>query len=87
MAGPPPMPFIDALNAANVSVELREAIDDLVERKKAAEELDEGAAVPCINDFIDTELARLPAIADSMPVARGNLRELDAFLYDIHPQM
>jgi len=31
-----------------------------VERKKAAEELDEGAAVPTINQFIDAELARLP---------------------------
>ncbi len=86
-AGPPPMPFIDALNAANISEELRGAIDDLVERKKAAEELDEGSAVPCINSFIDTELARLPVVADAMPVARGNLRKLDAFLYDIHSEM
>lgn len=56
-AGPPPMPFVDALNAANIPPDLRAAIDALVERKKAAEELDEGAAVPVINQFIDTELA------------------------------
>ena len=31
-AGPPPMPFMDALNAANLSRELYAAIIDLVER-------------------------------------------------------
>jgi predicted nucleotidyltransferase len=86
-AGPPPMPFIDALNAASLSPELRTAIDALVERKKAAEELDEGAAVPVINQFIDAELARLPAVADAMPDARGSLRELDAFLHEVRDHM
>lgn len=86
-AGPPPMPFMDALKAAGVSDELRAAIDLLVERKKAGEELDEGAAVPCINRFIDAELGRLPAVANSMPEARGSVRDLDAFFYDIRAQM
>lgn len=86
-AGPPPMPFVDALNAAKVSAELRTAIDDLVERKKAAEELDEGVAVPCINRFIDAELARLPAVANSMPEGRGDLSELDAFLHEVRREM
>ena len=81
------MPFVDALNAANVSSDLRAAIDALVERKKAAEELDEGAAVPVINQFIDGELARLPAIAESMPESRGSLRDLDAFLHDVRTEM
>ena len=81
------MPFIDALNAASLSPELRTAIDALVERKKAAEELDEGAAVPVINQFIDAELARLPAVADAMPDARGSLRELDAFLHEVRDHM
>ncbi|MEO6567797.1 MAG: nucleotidyltransferase domain-containing protein [Opitutaceae bacterium] len=40
--------------------DLRAAIDALVERKKAAEEIDEGPAVPIINQFIDTELAACP---------------------------
>jgi predicted nucleotidyltransferase len=86
-AGPPPMPFVDALNAANIAPQLRAEIDALVERKKAAEEIDEGAAVPIINQFIDAELARLPAVADSMPDSRGNLRELDAFLHDVRTEM
>jgi predicted nucleotidyltransferase len=81
------MPFIDALNAANLAPELRAAIDDLVERKKAAEEIDEGPAVPVINEFIDTDLARLPAIANAMPEARGQLSDLDAFLHDVRSEM
>jgi len=86
-AGPPPMPFMDALNAANLSRELYAAIIDLVERKKAAEELDEGAAVPAINRFIDAELARLPAVTEAMPEARGRLGDLDAFLYEVGAEM
>ena len=86
-AGPPPMPFIDALNAANLAPELRAAIDDLVDRKKAAEEIDEGPAIPILNQFIDTELARLPAIANALPEAHGQLSDLDAFLYDVRSEM
>jgi uncharacterized protein len=58
-----------------------------VERKKAAEEIDDGPAVPIINQFIDTELARLPAVADAMPESRGSLRDLDAFLHDVRTEM
>jgi uncharacterized protein len=83
----PPMPFVDALNAANLSPDLRSAIDALVERKKAAEELDEGAAVPIINQFINSELAHLPAVADSLPASRRSLRDLDAFLHDVRTEM
>ena len=86
-AGPPPMPFIDALNAANLPSELRAAVDDLVARKKAAEEIDEGPAIPVINQFIDAELARLPAIANAMPEGRGDIRDLDAFLHDARSEM
>jgi predicted nucleotidyltransferase len=86
-AGPPPMPFIDALNAASLAPELRSAIDDLVERKKAAEEIDEGPAIPLINQFIDTDLARLLTIANSMPEARGQLSDLDAFLHEVRSEM
>lgn len=83
-AGPPPMPFMDALNAATVPPDVHAAVVDLVARKKAAEEIDEGAAVPCINQFIDGELARLKVVADAMPTARGNPRELDAFFHDTY---
>lgn len=58
-----------------------------MKRKKAAEELDKDAAVPVINQFIDAELVRLPAVADSMPESRGSLRDLDAFLHDVRTEM
>jgi hypothetical protein len=40
-----------------------------------------------INHFIDTELARLPAIANALPEARGQLSTLDAFLHDVRSEM
>ena len=40
-----------------------------------------------INQFIDTELARLPAIANALPEARGQLSDLDAFLHDVRSEM
>jgi predicted nucleotidyltransferase len=86
-AGPPPMPFVDVMNAAGLDEELRSELSTLVDRKKAGEELDEGAAVPSINRFIDSELERLPAVADSMPEGRGNVRDLDSFFHDARNQM
>ncbi len=86
-AGPPPMPFLDALTAADVPDELRTALLALVDRKKAGEELDEGAAVPCINQFIDAELLRLPAIAEGMPDGSGKAQSLDEFFCGVRDQM
>lgn len=40
-----------------------------------------------INHFIDTVLARLPAIAHTMPETRGQLSTLDAFLHDVRSEM
>lgn len=81
-AGPPPMPFMDALAAAGLKGALLDAVTGLVAQKKNAVELDEGPAVPCINQFIDAELQRLPEVADSMPEGCGNLRDLDACLHE-----
>lgn len=61
---------------------LHHALLDLVERKKAGHELDEGPAIKCINDFIDAELARLRAVADHMPVGRGEIATLDRLFCD-----
>ena len=86
-AGPPPMPFMEALNAAAIPDELRSELLALVERKKSGEELDEGPAVPCINGFIDSELGRLKTVANTMPEGRGDLRDLDAFFHEARAQM
>lgn len=81
------MPFMDALNGADISDALRAELVTLVNRKKASEELGEGAAVPCINRFIDAELGRLLAVADLMPEGRGSVRDLDALFYESRAQM
>lgn len=75
--GPPPMPFRDVLHAAQVEKDVESALIELMDRKRAGEELDEGTAVPAINRFIDTELWRLKMVADSMPVGKGDVRVLD----------
>lgn len=77
-AGPPPMGFNDVMDGSDIDAELRAALLDLVARKKAGEELDEGPAIPPINRFIDTELWRLRLIADKAAVGRGSLTTLDA---------
>lgn len=37
--------------------------------------------------FINAELARLPAIVNTMPEARGRLSTLDAFLHEVRTEM
>ena len=76
-AGPPPMPFNDVIQSVNPPSDLTGELLALVERKRAGQELDEGPAIACINRFIDTELWRLRAVADTMPVAHGNTEKLD----------
>jgi len=43
--------------------DLRQAIQDLLRRKRAGEELDQGPRIPAISDFLDTEISRLSAKA------------------------
>ena len=43
--------------------DLRQAIQDLLRRKRAGEELDQGPRIPAISDFLDKEISRLSAKA------------------------
>lgn len=78
--GPPPMLFLQVLADVQIDRGVTQALCDLVARKRAAEELDDGAAIPEINRFIDTELWRLPMVAQQMPAPTGNAADLDALL-------
>ena len=80
---PPPMPFNDVLWATQPPGLLREALSLLAENKRKGCELEEGSAIPCINEFIDAELARLPAIAETLPIGCGNPRSLDSLFATI----
>lgn len=49
---------------------LRAAIDDLLARKRAGQELDQGPRIPRVSDFLDHELARLAAAHGEPPETR-----------------
>jgi predicted nucleotidyltransferase len=59
---PVPMEFETLVNAQVDSAEIRTAIDDLLKRKKAGQELDRQPKIEVISNFIDSELARLEKI-------------------------
>lgn len=56
---------------------LRAAIDDLIERKRAGHELDQGPRIPAISDFLDEQVARLSSVNERPPSTRDPNR-LDA---------
>lgn len=53
---------------------------DLIDRKRAGEEMTEAPAVPELNAFIDCELVRLQAVANAMPRREVRAESLNAFL-------
>jgi predicted nucleotidyltransferase len=57
--GPVPMEFARLVQACIDDPDLRTAIDDLVARKQAGAELDEGPRLPTIHGFIEDEFDRL----------------------------
>jgi predicted nucleotidyltransferase len=59
----PPMAFELLLEALLPSGPLRAAIDALLEKKRAAAEIEDGPRVPAISDFLDAELGRMGAAA------------------------
>lgn len=69
--GPVPIEFSRLVEATITEPGVREAIDELTRAKRAGAELDRGARIPAIADFIERELPRLAggagALAGSMP--------------------
>lgn len=80
-AGPPPMEFEEVMAGAGIDQNLAAELRALVERKRAGDELDEGAANPRINQFIDTELWRLRLVADAASPGAGRPEDLDRLFY------
>jgi predicted nucleotidyltransferase len=58
-----PMAFDALVERVVDDFSLVAAIRDLVERKKAGEELDRGPRIPALSDFLDAEIVRLTAKA------------------------
>jgi len=67
----PPVEFARLLDAQLPDGPVREEIDDLLARKKAGEELDEGPRVPLLNRFIEDELARSEVALAARPEDAG----------------
>ena len=59
--------------------DVRQAIHDLLRRKKAGEELDRGPRIPAISDFLATELDRL-SMQKTPPARRTAVDPLDRVL-------
>jgi len=67
--GPVPVALPRLLEAATISTTLRDAIDALIDRKRAGTERDAGPRLPIIHAFIEDELARHDA--RSLPASEG----------------
>jgi hypothetical protein len=59
--GAVPMSFSKKVEELDLPLNLKTAIGDLLERKMAGEELDDGPRIPAISDFLEAELARFRA--------------------------
>ena len=71
-----PMEFSALVERVVEDGDLREAVDALVRRKKAGEELDRGPRMGAISDFLEREIARLSAKRD-LPRIRTSVDALD----------
>ena len=49
-----------------LSGDLLDAVNDLLERKMAGEEIDEGPRIEVINTFLEAEIPRMKSVADSL---------------------
>jgi uncharacterized protein len=72
-----PMEFRRLVQAVVVDPGLRFAIDSLLERKMAGEELDHGPKIPVISEFIEGELARLASAEPQPPSQRPDPEALN----------
>jgi predicted nucleotidyltransferase len=63
-SGSPPVLFDTLVEVILPSGQLKNAVHELLARKKAGGELEEGPRIPAISDYLEKELARL---ADRMP--------------------
>jgi predicted nucleotidyltransferase len=64
IGSPVPMRFADLVEGVLCETVVRDALDDLVARKKSGDELAVAPPVEVLSDFIYRELARLESLAD-----------------------
>jgi len=76
--GPVPMLFAELVEGVLEEAGVRRALDELVARKQAGEELDVAPPVEALTRFIEAELPRLEALNEPDDAA-GEVEELNAF--------
>jgi predicted nucleotidyltransferase len=74
-----PTDFNVTLEKLALSGELKQAVADLLESKRAGSELDKGEKIPAISDFIERELARWETSEIPKSVVASSGDRLDAF--------
>lgn len=72
-----PMEFDTLVEALVVDPGLRDAIDDLLKRKKSGEELDSGPKIPAISEFIEREIERLDAGVAAQVTPKPDIEKLN----------
>jgi predicted nucleotidyltransferase len=80
--GPVPIEFGRLLEATVTDPRVRQAIDELLEAKRAGAELDRGPAIPELGGFIAMEMARLEGTAAERPTSAPAVEQLDALFRD-----
>jgi predicted nucleotidyltransferase len=75
--GPVPIEFNRLVEATVQEPHVLEAIEKLLREKRAGAELDRGPHSPALSAFIEVELQRLEAAAETVPVAKSSSDRLD----------
>lgn len=79
---PVPMQFETMVNELIDDHLLKEAIDNLIAKKKVTSELGKGPKIPLINAFLDREITRLEQVAEHLDATSYTTQSADRFLRD-----
>jgi predicted nucleotidyltransferase len=73
-----PVRFEALVEGLDLPPELREAVAELLAKKRAGQELDEGPRIPVLSRFLEEEVERLKTAAGTAAPAPGDTDSLDA---------
>lgn len=80
---PPPMAFEVLLERLLPRGSLRDAIDDLLAKKRISAEVEDGPRIPEISIYLEAELARMESATPSLPGVDMDHERLDAFFRSV----
>lgn len=74
-ATPPPMNFYDLKEGVDLSVDLSECLDDLLDKKSKTKEMGMAPAIKIIDDFVLNEFAQVPDKLEELSKNKENLTD------------